>query len=252
MLNQNSYNQIYINDTINKNVDNILIEKRQYMLYHHSPLHEKYLLQYVKEGNKEKVLEYLNNFPRGQAGILAKDPLRSFKNLFICGATLISRAAIEGGLSSELAFSISDSYIQKVEELKSIDEVSYLYYKLVCDFTDRVHKVRHENYSGIILKCCNYIFKHIYEDITVSKLSEVVDVNPNYLSRLFKNEVGISLSTYIQKQKIEEAKKLLTFTDQSIMDICVSLNFSDQSYFTKVFKKHTQMTPKQYRDQIRL
>lgn len=240
-----------IQETVNREIHNILIKNRQYMLYHHTPLYERYLLQYVKEGNKDKLLDHLSKIPDGQAGTLSKDPLRNYKNLFICGATLVSRAAIEGGLNSELAFTISDSYIQQVEELKKVDEVAYLYYQLICDFTDRVHNIRKKNYSGIVLECCNYIFKHLYEDISVSQLSKVVRVNPNYLSSLFKREVGISISRYIQKERVEEAKMLLTLTDQSILDISVSLNFNDQSYFTKVFKEFVGMTPKQYRAEIR-
>ncbi len=61
-------------------------------------------------------------------------------------------------------------------------------------------------------------------------------MNSDYLSILFKKEVGISLSEYIQRERIEEAKKLLTFTTYSLSDICASLNFTDQSYFTKIFK----------------
>jgi YesN/AraC family two-component response regulator len=240
-----------IQDNVNREIHNILIQNRQYMLYHHTPLYERYLLQYVKEGDKDKLLNHLSKVPDGQIGTLSKDPLRNIKNLFICGATLVSRAAIEGGLNSELAFTISDSYIQQAEELTKVDEVASLYYQLICDFTDRVHNIRKKNYSGIILECCNYIFKHLYENINVSHLSKIVGVNPNYLSSLFKKEVGISLSKYIQRERIEEAKKLLSLTNQSILDICVSLNFSDQSYFTKVFKEFAQMTPKQYRNEIK-
>ena len=61
-------------------------------------------------------------------------------------------------------------------------------------------------------------------------------MNSDYLSILFKKEVGISLIEYIQRERIEEAKKLLTFTTYPLSDICASLNFSDQSYFTKIFK----------------
>lgn len=243
-------NTIYKNtqDTVSKEIHNILIQNRQYMLYHHTPLHERYLLQYVKEGDREKLIDHLTKVPDGQAGLLSKNPLRNHKNLFICGATLVSRAAIEGGMNSELAFTISDSYIQSSEELSEIDAVMALYFKMVCDFTDRVHNIRNQNYSAIILKCCNYIFKHLYENITIPRLGKVAGVNPNYLSTLFKKEVGMSPSKYIQKERVKEAKKLLNLTNQSIMDICISLNFNDQSYFTKVFKEFTDMTPKQYRD----
>ncbi|MDQ0233070.1 YesN/AraC family two-component response regulator [Metabacillus malikii] len=66
---------------------------------------------------------------------------------------------------------------------------------------------------------------------------------------MFKKEVGISVTEYIQRTKIEEAKKLISFSDYSLSKIHTLLNFTDQSYFTKVFKKYTGYTPKQYRMQ---
>ncbi|MEB8823047.1 helix-turn-helix transcriptional regulator [Bacillus cereus] len=73
--------------------------------------------------------------------------------------------------------------------------------------------------------------------------------NPMYLSTLFKKEVGMTLSEYIQREKVEEAKKLLTLTNYSLLEVSTFLNFNNQSYFTKIFKKYTEFTPKQYRNQ---
>lgn len=236
---------------IENDIDFSLSKNRQYSFFHHTPEYEKFIILYIKEGEKEKLIEHLSKPSDGEAGILAKNnPLRSQKNLFICSATIAARAAIEGGLSSELAFTISDSYIQHVEELNDIKEVMNLHFKMLCDFTDRVRMVKKHNYSKTIIKCRNYIFKHLYEDISLSQLAEITGLSCNYLSELFKKEVGIPLSEYIQKERIEEAKKLLALSNDSIMDICISLNFTDQSYFTKIFKKFTGLTPKQYRDKL--
>ena len=179
--------------------------------------------------------------------MLSKNPLRNQKNLFICSVTIAARAAIEGGLDSELAFTLSDSYIQHVEELNEIGQIASLYLKMLTDFTCRVHRLKSMNYSNTIIKCRDYITNHIYENITLSQLSKVLSVSSNYLSEKFKKEVGMTISEFIQKEKVEEAKRLLSSTNNSILDICVSLNFTDQSYFTKIFKKVTGITPNQYR-----
>ncbi|WP_227011817.1 helix-turn-helix transcriptional regulator [Paenibacillus lutimineralis] len=73
-------------------------------------------------------------------------------------------------------------------------------------------------------------------------------VHPAYLSKLFKQETGMTVIEYIQRQKIEEAKKLLTLSDASPLRAASLLNFHDQSHFTKVFKKYTGVTPKQYKN----
>jgi YesN/AraC family two-component response regulator len=84
----------------------------------------------------------------------------------------------------------------------------------------------------------------LIEDISLSQLAERAAMNPSYLSVLFKKEVGISISEYIQQAKIDETKSLLTYTDHTLTEIATLLNFHDQSYFTKVF---TGVTPKQYK-----
>ncbi|MDI9482297.1 MAG: AraC family transcriptional regulator [Bacillota bacterium] len=222
-------------------------EIRQYQLFHHTPMYEKRLAQCIREGNREKLLAHLRKSHDGEPGMLSKNPLRNQKNLFICSVTIAARAAIEGGLDSELAFTLSDSYIQHVEELNEIGQIASLYLKMLTDFTCRVHRLKSMNYSNTIIKCRDYITNHIYENITLSQLSKVLSVSSNYLSEKFKKEVGMTISEFIQKEKVEEAKRLLSSTNNSILDICVSLNFTDQSYFTKIFKKVTGITPNQYR-----
>ncbi|MNI59062.1 HTH-type transcriptional activator Btr [compost metagenome] len=95
--------------------------------------------------------------------------------------------------------------------------------------------------------CQNYIFNHLYEELTLSKLAGVAGLNASYLSQLFKKETGLAVSDYIQRERIEEAKRLMEWPGISLSDIATRLHFNDQSYFTKVFKKYTGITPKQFR-----
>ncbi|CUH97051.1 hypothetical protein P22_3177 [Propionispora sp. 2/2-37] len=204
-------------------------------------------MQAIKEGNKEKLLEQLNKPVDGERGIHAKNPLRNEKNLFISYVSVVSHAAIEGGLDWELAFSLSDIYIQQVEELQEIKEIYALHYRMMCDYTDRVHALQTNNYSKSIIKTISYINKHLYEKLTIPEIAESLNMNASYLSQLFKKQVGIPISEYIQFERIAEAKKLLHDDSQTILNICVLLGFSDQSYFTKIFKQHVGITPKEYR-----
>ncbi|MDR4191002.1 helix-turn-helix transcriptional regulator, partial [Bacillus pseudomycoides] len=153
------------------------------------------------------------------------------------------------GLPSEMAFSISELYIQNVEKLNDVSSILILVKKAFCVFTEHVktHSVR--NYSKTIITCQNYILKNIYQEISLKQLAHITNKNSMYLSTLFKKEVGMTLSEYVQQEKVEEAKKLLTLTNYSLLDISTWLNFNNQSYFTKIFKKYTEVTPKQYRDQ---
>lgn len=218
---------------------------------HTNLYYEKILLDNVKNGRMEKLNEVLNYSIVGQAqlGVLSKhNHLRSVQYLMITGIALICRAAIEGGLNEETAFTLSDFYIQKLEDQSSLIDILSLMEEAIYDFTHRVSQAKQNKYSAPITTCIHSIENQLYSEITLNQLSAICHLSPNYLSSLFKKEVGISFSEYIQQQRIEEAKKLLTYTSYPILDIGSLLNFTDQSYFIKVFKKFTGITPKQYRN----
>lgn len=173
--------------------------------------------------------------------------LRSEKNLMITGIALICRAAVEGGLHEEDAFTLSDYYIQQLEEMGSLQEVGAVMTKALFDFVDRVAQVRRGHYSPSVQDCLHEIASQLYGDLSLGRLAERVHLSPNYLSGLFKKEVGLTLSEYIQRERIGEAKKLLALTDYPVADIAAWLSFHDQSYFIKVFKKWGGTTPRAYR-----
>ena len=99
----------------------------------------------------------------------------------------------------------------------------------------------------LIQKSISYINEHYNEDINLETIANIVHLNPSYFSSIFKKEVGVSFSNYLNKIRIEQSKLLLKNTDSSIVEIALEVGFEDQSYFSKVFKNLTKMTPKQYR-----
>lgn len=237
-----------------KDLDLELSKGRQNLIFHSNLSYERVLLDYVKHGQKDKLKDIFDYSIIGEAelGLLSKrNRLRSEKNLMITGIALVCRAAIEGGLNDEIAFTLSDFYIQQLEELGSLKAILKLTEEAISDFTNRVHQLNEAKYSATITACQNYIYNHLYGDISLDHLAEICHLSPNYLSSLFKKEVGIPISEFIQQLRIDEAKKLLDLTNYSIAEIGTFLNFNDQSYFIKTFKKHTGLTPKQYRGRDR-
>ncbi|MBE5107534.1 helix-turn-helix domain-containing protein [Bacillus thuringiensis] len=236
-----------------QNPDLYISSRRQNNSNHYDITLEKQFFTAIKEGNKEKVIEYAYAFPQEDAATLSKtSQLRHQKNNGIIAITLATRYAIEGNLPSEIAFSLSELYIQTIEQLDDMYSVNRLIEDALCTFTDRVKEFNAQKYSKIIIACLDYISKNIYNDITLNNLAKSLGIYPSYISNLFKKEVGVSLSEYVQSERIEEAKKLLILTTYSLSEICTWLNFNDQSYFTKIFKKFTNMTPKQYRQKYTL
>lgn len=227
---------------------NILSKNRQDLFFHHTPTREKNFLQCIREGNKEKLIQYLSVPEDGEYGILSGNPLRNKKNFLICCVTIATRAAIDGGLEPEVAYALSDSYIQNIEYLYEIKDLQNLENKMYCDFADNVLKSKKLKYSKPIIACQSYISNHLYQEISLSELAQFIGLTPKYLSSLFNKEVGITLSEYVQNKRIEESKHLLSSSNHSILDISTWLGFHDQSHFTRIFKKITGITPKRFRD----
>lgn len=96
----------------------------------------------------------------------------------------------------------------------------------------------------------DYIRDHIHEDISLVKLGELVYFNPSYLSRLFKQYTGTNLITYINKVRLDKAKELLKKSEMKIQDISEAIGFISPPYFTRFFKKETNLSPQEYRKQI--
>ena len=170
------------------------------------------------------------------------------KNVFIVSATLASRAAVQGGLDTEDAFALSDAYIQQSELLKDPGQINNLQYAMIRDYTQRVAHVRIGKHpSQLTVQVANYVQKHLSDTITVADIADALYLSRSHLSARFKEETGMTLVEFIQKEKTEEAKHLLRYTNKSLTAISNYLGFSSQSHFSRVFKKYANCTPGDYR-----
>lgn len=211
---------------------------------------EAELLLFVEHGDLDGLLDYFREHSFGRSGKVAQTYLRQVKNIFIASATLVSRAAIRGGLPPEEALSLSDRYIQHSEQHSNPDQVMNLQYNMVLDYTSLVAKFHNGDENDKFLRSVKrYIREHLLTNLSVDQMAKDLFVSRSYLSTKFKKETGMTLSSYIQEQQIACAKEFLKNTNNSILDISIYLGFSSQGYFQNVFKKHTGMTPKEYREQ---
>ena len=103
--------------------------------------------------------------------------------------------------------------------------------------------------NHILKPIYEYIDKNLYGNLSLNVISSVCNFSPNYLSRLFKKYESVSFKHYVNKKRIEHAKKLLKSTDMSINEIAYKLGYSDCSYFNKVFKSIEETTPSEFRRQ---
>ncbi len=214
---------------------------------------ERALLQMVRNGDLNYKTAFHNssmvsNGVPLQGGTL----LRQAKISVIVFCSIVCRAAMEGGLSPEEAYSLGDAYIQNVENAKAMDELTSISVMMYDDFIQRVHRCRSDPArSEAVQKCCDYIEMNLGEKIRASDLASLAGYSEYYMTRKFKEETGYFISDYVKFARIERAKLLLQSTDLSILEIAGRLGFATRSYFSQAFREVTGMTPTQFREKER-
>ncbi len=207
---------------------------------------EKELLIRVRSGDSSGARAVLNDL----LGYIFFDTYADIevsksRALEIC--SLISRAAIEGGADLNLMFGMNYHFIQDLSQIHTMDDLSYWMMQVLDRFTEHVILVMDSEHPTAIREALKYINTHYSQRITLRETAEIAGLSPKYLSSIFKKDTGSSFTEYINNLRINEAKCLLSTTTLTVFDIALSTGFEDQSYFTKVFKKATHLTPLQYR-----
>ena len=216
----------------------------------HSP-YEKELEFYaaVSSGDIERVKELYTPLAVDGYGKLSADPLRNLKYHLIITIALMARYCIQAGMPMETAYTISDIYINRLDISRTESQLTEIHREAYLEYAKRMQKVNSgEVYSKHIVKCIDLIYNNIYSGITVQKLSEMLELTPQYLSKLFKREVGVNISEYIMSKRIQAAENMLKYSEYSPLDIGNYLNFSSHSHFIASFRKLTGFTPRQYRE----
>lgn len=219
---------------------------------HRQPTEEFLFYQAVTEGNIEAVRANCDQerfLDSEGVGVLSRNPITNLKYHFVITTAMITRLCKQKGMGLEQAFRMSDFYIQKLDDVHTVQGVRGLHDEMVLDYAEKMRKIcRSDTNSRHINVCKEYIYSHIKERITIEDLADELGVSASYLSRLFKKETGDSVSAYIRRQKIEMAKNLLQYSEYSMIDIANRLAFSSQSHFIQQFREFVGMTPKKYRD----
>ena len=214
---------------------------------------ERALLQMVRNGDLNyKTAFHNSSMVSNGVPLQGGAPLRQAKISVIVFCSIVCRAAMEGGLSPEEAYSLGDAYIQNVENAKAMDELTSISVMMYDDFIQRVHRCRSDPArSEAVQKCCDYIEMNLGEKIRASDLASLAGYSEYYMTRKFKEETGYFISDYVKFARIERAKLLLQSTDLSILEIAGRLGFATRSYFSQAFREVTGMTPTQFREKER-
>lgn len=208
---------------------------------------EQEICRAISNGNTDAskhILAEINRMPKAR---LASTSIRSLKNSLICSCTFMARAAIAGGVSPDEAFTLSDAYIQCIEQCATTSDLSNFEAEMIEGYTARVQGVKSVRHSGIVNDVMRYIDNHLSEPITVQTIADSVYHNPNYLSGLFKKETSETLHSYILRKRIEESLYFVRYSKNSFAEIAAFYQFCSQSHFVQCFRRFTGCTPGEYR-----
>ncbi len=209
---------------------------------------ENTLMNAVSQGLLHKAeMIYANIKPSAALETRVADPLRNAKNFMIILNTLLRKAAEQGNVHPLYIDSVSSEFAKKIEALQTLDETDELFYYMIKRYCRLVNRHSQKNYSLLIQKTITRIDADITADLSLKTHANALGVNPSYLSTLFKKETGMTLTEYVNKERIEKAKHLLLSTNMQIQNIAQSCGILDVNYFTKIFKKYTGKTPNEFR-----
>lgn len=217
--------------------------------FRHAPLEqETAFYESICSGNLDAVHLLATPLCSEGYGTLSSDPLRNLKYHLTISIAMITRFCIHSGMASEDAFPLSDFYIQKTDKCQTASEVHAVHQEMILDFTRRMQRIRdNRTYSKTILLAMDYVSEHLHERILIQDAAAALSISVPYLSRLFKSEIGTTFSDYVRDKKVDAAIHLLKYSTHSAAEVSSILGFSSQSYFIKIFKTQTGMTPKEYR-----
>lgn len=163
-------------------------------------------------------------------------------------AALCIREAITAGISPDTAYAVGEGYIENMIQCRSVPELSSISLAMFEDFVFRAHKHRtNPKVSPQIQSCREYIELHAEQELKLPQLAKQAGYSEYYLSRKFKQEMGVSISTYIKYVRVERSKLMLMSTGVPIAQIAASLHFASSSHFSEAFRTVTGKTPQQYR-----
>lgn len=211
---------------------------------------ENALMDAVSSCNEPLALEYAAKFRTFVLPQRLPDRVRDLKDYTITLNTLLRKSAEQAGVHPIHIDAYSNGVIPEIEAVTGSDEFFYFHKKMVHGYCALIRRYNLQHYSGMIRKALTYINTDLCADLRLNVLAEQLNVNASYLSTSFKKEVGMTLTDYVNKSRIEHSQKLLLCTDLPIKSIAQQCGIPDIYYFTRLFKRITGTTPKVYRDEV--
>lgn len=207
---------------------------------------EQALVRAVKEGDRSEARSVLGDLV-GHMRFASGGEFSAMRARSLELMALVSRAAADGGADFEVVLGLNQQFLKESDYLRSTDELTAWLRKVVERYTALVFDAVDVKHKEIIYKAINFMKRNFSGKLTLEETARYVGFSPTYFCKVFLQEMGMSFSKYLGNLRMEHSKKLLLFSDLSVNEICEAVGFEDPSYFIKVFRRYTGVTPGKYR-----
>lgn len=209
---------------------------------------EQAVLTAVSNGNETKAEDLFLRWISLPMPPRMVNELRDQKDYTITLNTLLRKTAEQSGVHPIHIDCYSNRNVQKIEQLTSLEQCRNFQKKIVRGYCRLIREHTLKNFSLLTQKVITYISTDLRADLSLKSLSERLSVNASYLSTLFKKEMGMPLTDYVNRQRIELSQRLLLSTDMPIKSVALQCGIPDVYYFSRLFKRIVGTTPKVYRE----
>lgn len=206
-----------------------------------------YEIHHLETEQAKKTLHLLIDRISLRAG---KQTIRGVKHYFRVLSSIMARKLYENQVPSKKAFAFNAACIEMIDY--HMNDAAFLQFAddLIDFFISVISERKQPTFSHqTVNKVILFINDEVESELSVDDIAKYFQVSTSHLSRIFREHVGITLVEYLNVRRVEESQYYLRHTNKSISDISKQYHFCNQSYFTRIFKKYTEVTPKQFRDQ---
>ncbi len=224
-----------------------LFDEREHGLVHTPYEIETAFYSSIGRGNVDEMKAMLQKLIESGivTGKLSLNNFRQMQYWAVCCVAIATRYAIAGGADETLAYNFSDECIMQIDSMKRENEILEFLLEKSVQITSIVHKSKFENYPRVIKKCLKLINTHLFEKLSLTRLSEECELSKDYLTVVFKKNTGMTIPQYIKKERLNAAKDMLQ-SGADISQAAYTVGFSTESYFIKCFKDEFGITPGEF------
>lgn len=207
---------------------------------------EPALMAAIRSGDRRMAREILNRLLM-TVHYHARDRIDLVKSIFLELVVTMSRTAVEAGGEPEQFLGINYRGMVEVAEIDSEEALAAWLRDMLEGIMDAIEQHRRKNPAFLLFEALEFMQVHCCEDISRDDVAQAVHLSPSHFSTLIRREAGATFTELLNRMRIDRAAEMLVRTDKPIAAIALECGFRDQSYFTKVFKRYRNTTPRRYR-----